>query len=63
MCLEKSAMQDYANADLARLREELLDHPLYGNVASLTDLKLFMEDHVFAVWDFMSLLPASSTIS
>ena len=49
-------MLDYANADLNNLREALLDHPLYGNVASLADLKLFMEDHVFAVWDFMSLL-------
>ena len=49
-------MLDYANADLNNLREALLDHPLYDNVASLADLKLFMEDHVFAVWDFMSLL-------
>src|ERR1700722_13185691 len=56
MCLEKAAMLDYANADLNNLREALLDHPLYDNVASLADLKLFMEDHVFAVWDFMSLL-------
>src|SRR3954452_1933310 len=56
MCLEKAAMLDYANADLISLRDGLLDHPLYGNVASLADLKLFMEDHVFAVWDFMSLL-------
>src|ERR1700722_20436277 len=56
MCLEKAVMLDYANADLNSLRKALLDHPLYGNVASLADLKLFMEDHVFAVWDFMSLL-------
>src|ERR1700744_5982091 len=56
MCLEKAAMLDYANADLNNLREALLDHPLYDNVASLADLRLFMEDHVFAVWDFMSLL-------
>jgi hypothetical protein len=41
---------------LGHLREELLDHPLYSDVVSIADLKRFMEDHVFAVWDFMSLL-------
>ena len=41
---------------LVRLRDRLLDHPLYTNVVSAGDLRRFMEDHVFAVWDFMSLL-------
>src|ERR1700759_1089554 len=41
---------------LARLRDALLDHPLYADVVSVDDLRQFMEDHVFAVWDFMSLL-------
>jgi hypothetical protein len=41
---------------LSKLRAALLNHPIYTHVASVADLRLFMEDHVFAVWDFMSLL-------
>src|ERR1700747_1433386 len=41
---------------LATLRAGLLDHPVYAEVVSVADLRRFMEDHVFAVWDFMSLL-------
>jgi hypothetical protein len=41
---------------LTTLRAELLDHPIYAEVTSTADLRRFMEDHVFAVWDFMSLL-------
>src|ERR1700754_5040305 len=41
---------------LATLRTGLLDHPIYAEVVSVEDLRRFMEDHVFAVWDFMSLL-------
>jgi hypothetical protein len=47
-------MSEYDNDHLCSLRAALLDHPLYVQVVSVTDLRRFMEDHVFAVWDFMS---------
>ena len=49
-------MSKYDNDQLSNLRAALLDHPIYTQVISVADLRLFMEDHVFAVWDFMSLL-------
>lgn len=43
---------------IAPYREELLTHPIYEDMKTLEDFQLFMEQHVYAVWDFMSLLKA-----
>lgn len=43
---------------LTPLKAALLNHPIYQEIDRLESLHLFMEHHVFAVWDFMSLLKA-----
>ena len=41
---------------LDEYRSVLVNHPLYKKIDSIDAIRLFMETHVFAVWDFLSLL-------
>lgn len=43
---------------IAPLRDQLAAHPLYGSIRTEAHLGIFMRSHVFAVWDFMSMLKA-----
>lgn len=42
--------------NLSLLQEELCQHEIYNRLNDVKSLKHFMSYHVFAVWDFMSLL-------
>ena len=46
------------NNELSPFIEKLNKHKVYQSLRSIRHIKIFMENHVFAVWDFMSLLKA-----
>lgn len=47
--------QENLQAQIAPLQEKLLKHSVYHRIKTPEDLRVFMEHHVYAVWDFMSL--------
>ena len=38
------------------LIEKIVNHKLYPAIKTMEHMKIFMQYHVYAVWDFMSLL-------
>lgn len=48
----------HINTSIQEQKNQLLQHALYEKVKTIEDLHCFLENHVFAVWDFMSLLKA-----
>ena len=43
---------------VTELRRQLTAHPMYSRLDCVRNIRRFMEAHVFAVWDFVSLLKA-----
>ena len=51
-----STQIQHLEQEIADLRNQLIQHPLYADINSVAAIQQFMESHIFAVWDFMSLL-------
>lgn len=46
------------NREAADLKAQIVNHKVYAQISDLPALRIFMEHHIYAVWDFMSLLKA-----
>jgi hypothetical protein len=46
------------NQQTGTLKAQIINHKAYTQISDLPELRIFMEHHIYAVWDFMSLLKA-----
>jgi hypothetical protein len=46
----------HINNQIAEYKKDVVNHPLYNQLNTIEDVQKLMEIHVYAVWDFMSLL-------
>ena len=46
----------HINNQIAEYKKDVINHPLYNQLNTIEDVQKLMEIHVYAVWDFMSLL-------
>src|SRR5260221_7704419 len=44
------------NKEIEPIRSKVVSNQIYRNLSTLRAIRTFMKNHVFAVWDFMSLL-------
>lgn len=49
-------MKEISSDILLSFKTRLEDHPVYDAVQSLEDLRIFMQHHLYSVWDYMSLI-------
>lgn len=49
---------DFIEEEISPLIQELENNSINQSIHNKSDIRVFMESHVFAVWDFMTLAKA-----